>query len=165
MCYTVVQRLVGTESLALAKILVYNKYQGRGFMTNKNCHKTEAQLSLWAVFICHKPKAKAFIVFRFNSEIIRVTVLCLFWLVFSGFETICTSAAPFSAPVFSSSCENGSVGIFFRAPLHCNWYTLYNAVRTICRTPPLHKIACAKKIKSVGIRPRCVRVNHTWRSG
>ena len=26
---------------------------------------------------------------------------------------------------------------------------------------PLHKIACAKKIKSVGIRPRCVRVNHT----
>ena len=47
----------------------------------------------------------------------------------------------------------------------CHWYTLYNAVRTICRTPPLHKIACAKKIKSVGIRPRCVRVNHTWRSG
>ena len=27
------------------------------------------------------------------------------------------------------------------------------------------KFACAKKIKSVGIRPRCVRVNHTWRSG
>ena len=41
------------------------------------------------------------------------------------------------------------------------WYTLYNAVCTICRTPPLDKIACAKKIKSVGIRPRCVRVNHT----
>ena len=34
-------------------------------------------------------------------------------------------------------------------------------MRTICRTPPLDKIACAKKIKSVGIRPRCVRVNHT----
>ena len=45
------------------------------------------------------------------------------------------------------------------------WYTLCNAVRTICRMPPLHKIACAKKIKSVGIRHRCVRVNHTWRSG
>ena len=34
-------------------------------------------------------------------------------------------------------------------------------MRTICCTPPLDKIACAKKIKSVGIRPRCVRVNHT----
>ena len=31
----------------------------------------------------------------------------------------------------------------------------------ICRTPPLDKFACGKKIKSVGIRPRCVRVNHT----
>ena len=51
------------------------------------------------------------------------------------------------------------------ASLVSSWYTLYNAVRTICRTPPLDKFACAKKIKSVGIRPRCVRLNHTWRSG
>ena len=28
---------------------------------------------------------------------------------------------------------------------HPGWYTLYNAVCTICRTPPLDKIACAKK--------------------
>ena len=54
--------------------------------------------------------------------------------------------------------------IVFRSEGKERWYTLYhNAVRrpTICRTPPLDKFACAKKIKSVGIRPRCVRVNHT----
>ena len=45
-------------------------------MTNKNCHKNRrAAEVLWAVFICHKPEAEAFIVFRFNSEILRITIL------------------------------------------------------------------------------------------
>ena len=36
-------------------------------MTKKNCHK-------WAVFICHKPEAEAFIVLRFNSETLCITI-------------------------------------------------------------------------------------------
>ena len=56
--------------------LVYN-CEGRGFMTNKNCRKTEAHF-----------------VFRFNSEIVQVTILCLSLLFSSGFETIDTSVVP-----------------------------------------------------------------------
>ena len=38
-------------------------------MTNKTAMKTEVQPRfLRAVFICHKPEAEAFIVFRFNLE-------------------------------------------------------------------------------------------------
>ena len=59
--------------------------EGRGIMTKKNVIKTEAQARfLWAVFTCHKPEA----VFRFNSNIIRVTVVCFSWLCSSLFETI-----------------------------------------------------------------------------
>ena len=67
---------------------------------------------------------------------------------------------------FSSDHHAGMPTLLFKlASVFWRWYTLYNAVRTTCRTPPLDKLACVKKIKSVGIRPRCVQVNHTWRSG
>ena len=44
-------------------------------------------------------------------------------------------------------------------PLSHSWYTLYNAVRTICCTPPLDKFACAKKIKYWNAFSFIIRVN------
>ena len=50
--------------------------KAKGLWQIKTVIKTEAQPRfLWAVFICHKPEAEAFIVFRFNSEILRITIL------------------------------------------------------------------------------------------
>ena len=53
--------------------------KAEGLWQIKTVIKTEAQPRfLWAVFICHKPEAEAFIVFRFNPENVWVTFLCLF---------------------------------------------------------------------------------------
>ena len=53
--------------------------KAEGLWQIKTVIKTEAQPRfLWAVFICHKPEAEAFIVFRFNLENVWVTFLCLF---------------------------------------------------------------------------------------
>ena len=50
--------------------------KAEGLWQIKTVIKTEAQPRfLWAVFICHKPEAEAFIVFRFNLEILGITIL------------------------------------------------------------------------------------------
>ena len=65
--------------LTKCELYVHNKREGRGFMTNKTCHKNRGTAEVYEQFlfvINSRPTHN--IVFRFNSEMFRIIIKLLF---------------------------------------------------------------------------------------